>query len=115
MWLTPKSLQGGMVSLFRGTTEPPHCFFLLAAGFESGGDDKLRCGIVAFSCGKNRVDFVGSEVRCELPANYSFQRVKRGFFLEHVASLEQSASSYDERVAARVARRVGNLEISGAA
>ncbi len=52
-WIGPKMLQGGMVSLFRGTTKPFCGFFMLSAGFESGGNDKLCYGIVGFGFGKN--------------------------------------------------------------
>jgi hypothetical protein len=109
-WVVPKTLQGGMVSLVGGTAEPPHGFLVFAPGFESGGNDKLCCGIIGFGFGEDRVYFIGNEVSGELPANYRFQRVKRGFFLEHGASLEQSVFGYDVRVSAGVARRAWNLK-----
>lgn len=109
-WGAPKTLQCGMVSLFCRTAEPPHGFIVFASGFESGGNDKVRCGIVAFGFGEYRVYFVGSEISGKLPANYRFQCVKRGSFLEHDASLEQTVFGYDVRVAGRVARRAWNLQ-----
>jgi hypothetical protein len=50
-----------------------------------------------------------------LPSNYRFQCVKRGSFLEHVASLEQTALRYDVRVTGGVARRAWSLKFPAVA